>query len=64
MRNHLIRSTAAVFIAAMIVSSGGKHGNQLTAEEKKEGWVMLFDGRSMTGNWSVVPISGWSMETW
>jgi len=29
--------------------SGGKHDNALTDEEKKEGWVLLFDGRSMQG---------------
>jgi hypothetical protein len=49
MRNHLIKSTVALFTAAMIVSCGGKRDNQLTEEEKKEGWVNLFDGHSMTG---------------
>ncbi|HVS98264.1 MAG TPA: DUF1080 domain-containing protein [Puia sp.] len=41
---------ALLFIAVLTGScGGGKRDNQLTDEEKKEGWVLLFDGHSMTG---------------
>jgi hypothetical protein len=36
--------------ACMIAScTGGKHDNQLSDEEKKDGWVLLFDGSSLKG---------------
>ena len=42
---------SALFIATGLMGScvGGKHDNQLTDEEKKDGWVLLFDGNSMNG---------------
>ena len=48
---YMIKTIAALFFAACMIPActGGKHDNALTDEEKKEGWVLLFDGRSMQG---------------
>lgn len=52
MTNYLIRCAGVIFILTCCVSSctdGAKHDNQLTEREKKEGWVLLFDGSSTKG---------------
>jgi len=52
MPNHFIRVIAALSISICMVSSctdAAKQDNQLTGQEKKEGWVLLFDGQSTKG---------------
>ena len=59
-----IKTIAALFLAASMIAScagGGKHDNQLTDEEKKEGWALLFDGVSMKG-WHLY--NGYKSATW
>ncbi|HEY4109027.1 DUF1080 domain-containing protein [Puia sp.] len=55
--------TLLLFAACMIPSctGGGKHDNELTAEEKKAGWVLLFDGSSMKG-WHLY--NNYKTSTW
>ena len=38
--------------------------NKLTSAEKKDGWVLLFDGQTTDGwhNWNEDVISGWNVE--
>jgi len=38
--------------------------NKLTKSEQKDGWVLLFDGKTTTGwhNWNEDIISGWLVE--
>ena len=41
-----------VFLAALLFSSAVSavaQENQLTAKEKKEGWVLLFNGKNLDG---------------
>ena len=64
MTSHLIKSIAAIFFAVCFMPSctgGGKHDNELTEEEKKEGWVLLFDGTSMKG-WHLY--NNYKSSTW
>lgn len=51
MPNHLIRSLGALLcVTGMIGSCNMKNpDNGLTDKEKKEGWVLLFDGQSTKG---------------
>ena len=47
-----MKLTATICFAALIFASCSdmkKHSNHLTAEQKEEGWVSLFDGESMEG---------------
>lgn len=58
-----------VFLAALLFSSAVSavaQENQLTAKEKKEGWVLLFNGKNLDG-WTSVgkdvpPAFGWEIE--
>lgn len=51
LRDMTIKTIAALFVAAFVMAScgGGRHDNQLTDQEKKEGWVSLFDGSTLNG---------------
>jgi hypothetical protein len=46
-----IKTIATLFFAAFLFTActGGKHDNQLSDEEKKEGFVLLFDGSTLNG---------------
>jgi hypothetical protein len=48
-----------VIAAAALSSVAAAADNQLTPEEKKDGWILLFDGSSvadwMTSNWEACP---------
>ena len=57
------RVMCAALAAAMCLSGSmlaqskagmGGHANALTAQEQKEGWILLFDGRSLE-KWDVTP---------
>jgi hypothetical protein len=59
----IILSITFIFSAILSYSQD----NQLTRKEKKEGWILLFDGKTLNG-WRVVgdsamyPDAGWSVE--
>ena len=48
-----------VIAAVAFTSAAGAADNELTPEEKKDGWILLFDGASvadwMTSNWEACP---------
>lgn len=58
-----------VFLAALLFTWTGSveaQDNQLTVKEKKEGWVLLFNGKNLDG-WTSVgkdvpPAFGWEIE--
>ncbi len=55
-----------LFCVASLLAGGSASPNQLTAEEKAAGWVLLFDGESFAGwegfnNTSVAPQS-WGID--
>ena len=57
--------TAAV-VLVLSSCSGGSGPNTLTDEEKKEGWILMFDGETTDG-WreydaEAFPDKGWSIE--
>ncbi len=45
----------------LALTAGAQAPNTLTQAEKKEGWTLLFDGRSMKG-WQPVPADAWAVE--
>jgi len=52
MDNHFIKFIGLLSCIALLFPSctgTNKQNNQLTEDEKKQGWVLLFDGRSMNG---------------
>ena len=56
----------AVLFLGLAACSGTGGNNTLTAEEKKEGWILMFDGESTEG-WreydaEAFPEKGWSIE--
>ena len=54
----------SVTIALLIFATSCSTDNKLTPMEKKEGFVLLFDGNSTDGwhNWNEDEISGWVVE--
>ena len=50
-----------VFIAGNVLAKD----NTLSRKEKRQGWILLFDGKTLNGwkNWNKdLPVSGWSVE--
>jgi hypothetical protein len=47
MRKHIILSLA--FALTLIIPAIGQEVNKLTDKEKKDGWVLLFNGKDFTG---------------
>ena len=47
----LIRTLAAAGLLGMVlgVAASGNPGDGLTPEERKDGWVLLFDGKTLDG---------------
>jgi Domain of Unknown Function (DUF1080) len=50
MRRILLAPMVAFFFPALAAAQSGATANQLTAKERKEGWELLFDGKS-TDKW-------------
>jgi len=65
MRKSRFAALGRLFLCALACStsafSGGQPPNSLTEAEKKEGWRLLFDGRSMQG-WAPVAADAWTVE--
>lgn len=50
MRRQVTRGTLlTLLLAALVVAAEAPADNQLTAKEKDEGWILLFDGKSLAG---------------
>ena len=60
-----MRTINLLLIAAVLIFiSSCSSDNKLTASEEKDGWVLLFDGKTTDGwhNWNEDHISGWLVE--
>jgi hypothetical protein len=49
MNRKIILSIAVIASLLMVLPLSGQQVNQLTSKEKKEGWVLLFDGNDFSG---------------
>jgi hypothetical protein len=49
MKRNIIFSLACVVAMLIVIPSFGQEVNNLTAKEKKEGWVLLFNGKDFSG---------------
>jgi hypothetical protein len=51
-------------VGILVTVSSCNKNNQLTREEKKEGWILMFDGESTEGwkNFNQDTITGWIVE--
>ena len=62
----LLRSSLLVITAATLFAAEPDNANSLTKQEKKDGWILLFDGKSFNG-WRdphklTPPGDGWTIE--
>jgi hypothetical protein len=57
----LTNLTASPFHLKLVNMKDTSGDNQLTASEKKEGWKLLFDGKTLTGwrTYKNIPGSSW-----
>ncbi len=44
-----MKCTSLVLAVVFLVSPAFGADNELTEQEKKEGWILLFDGQSLAG---------------
>jgi hypothetical protein len=60
------KTVLASFVSFLIFTYAYSQDNQLTDKEKKEGWQLLFDGKSMSQwkkpNSDSFPSKGWTVE--
>ena len=51
---------AVTMLVGVSVWAQGGHANTLSSQEQKEGWILLFDGKSLD-KWTVTPALGKSV---
>ena len=65
MKKNLISSLSILAMLLFMLPSCGQDVNKLTSEEKKDGWVLLFNGKDFTGwrqcNGTAMPVN-WIIE--
>jgi hypothetical protein len=45
---------ATICLSVSVWAQSGGHANALSSQEQKEGWILLFDGKSLD-KWTVTP---------
>jgi hypothetical protein len=45
----VVRAAGIILALALVASPAGAADNELTAREKEDGWVLLFDGKTLDG---------------
>ena len=45
---------AALCLSVSVLAQSAGHANMLSSQEQKEGWMLLFDGKTL-GKWNVTP---------
>jgi hypothetical protein len=63
MRRTITLTLALVLAAAVVAAAAARAGdNELTQQEKDEGWKLLFDGRTLAGWTPTGEAAGWAVE--
>jgi hypothetical protein len=65
MKRNIILSSALIFVMLLTIPLNAQKLNKLTGKERKEGWVLLFNGKDFTGwrqcNGTEMP-KNWTIE--